>query len=66
MTLRLGSGVQGECANENIVRLAREDGDKELSGSLAKRDMELEARSLWDAVNGRPGEVLYAGAFDGN
>lgn len=64
--VEVGLGVQGEFANENIVRLAREDGDKELSGSLAKRDMELEARSLWDAVNGRPGEVLYAGAFDGN
>jgi hypothetical protein len=48
------------------VRLAREDGEKELSGSVAKRDTELEARSLWDVVNGHPGDVLYAGAFDGN
>ncbi|KAK0742905.1 pyridine nucleotide-disulfide oxidoreductase-like protein [Schizothecium vesticola] len=48
------------------VRLAREDGEKELSGSVARRDTELEARSLWDVVNGHPGDVLYAGAFDGN
>jgi hypothetical protein len=46
------------------VRLAREDGEKELNGTVARRDMELEARALWDAVNGEPGDVLYAGAFD--
>ncbi|KAK5655871.1 hypothetical protein OQA88_5410 [Cercophora sp. LCS_1] len=47
------------------VRLAREDGDKELNGTVARRDMDLEARSLWDAVNGQPGDILYAGRFDG-
>ncbi|KAK4452750.1 thioredoxin reductase [Podospora aff. communis PSN243] len=46
------------------VRLAREDGEKELNGTIAKRDMDLEARSLWDALNGEPGDLLYAGEFD--
>jgi hypothetical protein len=46
------------------VRLAREDGEKELNGTIARRDMELEARSLWDTVNGQPGDILYAGEFD--
>ncbi|KAK0616328.1 hypothetical protein B0T14DRAFT_567935 [Immersiella caudata] len=46
------------------VRLAREDGEKELNGTIARRDMDLEARALWDAVNGEPGDILYAGEFD--
>ncbi|KAK1749381.1 thioredoxin reductase [Echria macrotheca] len=47
------------------VKLAREDGDKELNGTtVSKRDMELEARSLWATVNGSPGDILYAGEFD--
>ncbi|GAB1316357.1 hypothetical protein MFIFM68171_06567 [Madurella fahalii] len=48
------------------VRLAREDGARELAeAGVDKRDMEVEARSLWDAVNGEPGDILYAGEFDG-
>jgi len=49
---------------KDAVRLAREDGDRELNGTVARRDMDLEARSLWDKVNGQPGDILYAGAFD--
>lgn len=53
--------------NGDPVRLAREDGEKELAEEgVEKRDMELEARSLWDTVNGRPGDILYAGEFDGH
>ncbi|KAK4188763.1 thioredoxin reductase [Podospora australis] len=53
------------------LRLALEDGDRELNQSSAtafkmkKRDVELQARNLWDTMNGRPGELLYAGEFDG-
>ncbi|KAL2255485.1 hypothetical protein VTK26DRAFT_3262 [Humicola hyalothermophila] len=47
------------------VSLAREDGGKELNGTdVSKRDLEHEARSLWDTVNGKPGDLLYAGEFD--
>ena len=46
------------------MRLAREDGEKEIAGAVAKRDMGLEARALWDTVN-PSGDVLYAGEFDG-
>jgi len=53
-------------ADCRTVRLAREDGEKELNETaVARRDMELEARSLWDTVNGPPGDILYAGEFDG-
>ena len=51
--------------NNGAVRLAREDGEKELNGTeVSKRDLEHAARSLWDTVNGKPGELLYAGEFD--
>ncbi|KAK0721326.1 hypothetical protein B0T21DRAFT_317007 [Apiosordaria backusii] len=47
------------------VRLAREDGDKVLNGTgVSRRDMEIEARSLWETVSGKPGDILYAGEFD--
>ncbi|KAK4096020.1 FAD/NAD(P)-binding domain-containing protein [Parathielavia hyrcaniae] len=54
------------------VRLAREDGERELRATsvpkdkpkTSKRALEHAARSLWDTVNGEPGEVLYAGEFD--
>lgn len=49
----------------HTVKLGREDGDKELAEAGAtKRDAEHVARSLWDKVNGAPGEALYAGEFD--
>ncbi|KXX80753.1 Thioredoxin reductase [Madurella mycetomatis] len=48
------------------VRLAREDGATELAeADVQRRDMEVEARSLWNMVNGKPGDILYAGEFDG-
>ncbi|KAK3390064.1 pyridine nucleotide-disulfide oxidoreductase-like protein, partial [Podospora didyma] len=53
------------------VRLAREDAAKELDAAAAptttveRREMEhSHARSLWNTVNGKPGELLYAGRFD--
>ncbi|KAK4246544.1 thioredoxin reductase [Corynascus novoguineensis] len=47
------------------VAIAREDGEAELSSAdVSKRDLEPEARSLWDTVNGAPGDILYAGEFD--
>ncbi len=55
----------GTKADSHVVRLAREDGEKELNKTaVARRDMELEARSLWETVNGQPGDILYAGEFD--
>lgn len=53
-------------ADYGAVRLAREDGAQELAeAGVERRDMEVEARSLWNAVNGKPGDILYAGEFDG-
>ncbi|KAL8285773.1 hypothetical protein RB597_002711 [Gaeumannomyces tritici] len=48
------------------VRLAKEDQAREtgVDVSLLRRDVEIEARSLWDKVNGQPGEILYAGEYD--
>ncbi|EAQ87249.1 hypothetical protein CHGG_03868 [Chaetomium globosum CBS 148.51] len=46
------------------VKLAREDGERELNGTVAKRSLDHAARSLWDTVNGAPGDILYAGEFD--
>ncbi|KAK4157296.1 thioredoxin reductase [Chaetomidium leptoderma] len=47
------------------VKLAREDGDKELAeADVSKRGLEHTARSLWQTVNGNPGDMLYAGEFD--
>ena len=51
--------------NNDTVKLAREDGDRELNGTgVSKRDLEHAARSLWEAANGAPGDILYAGEFD--
>lgn len=48
------------------VKLAKEDQAKEtgVDVSLLRRDVEVEARSLWDHVNGQPGDMLYAGSYD--
>ncbi|TLS21294.1 uncharacterized protein PpBr36_10307 [Pyricularia pennisetigena] len=48
------------------VKLAKEEQAKEtgVDVGLLKRDVELEARSLWDHVNGQPGDILYAGEYD--
>ena len=43
--------------------MERENSDDELA-NLKKRSIHDEARSLWDEMNGRPGEMLYAGEFD--
>jgi thioredoxin reductase len=52
-------------ANDETVKIAREDGDKELNGTdVTRRDLEHVARSLWDTVNGESGDILYAGEFD--
>jgi len=64
--VRLAGLILGGRAKNDTVKLAREDAEKEINGTIARRDMELEARSLWDTVNGQPGDILYAGAFDGN
>ncbi|KAL2168215.1 hypothetical protein VTG60DRAFT_274 [Thermothelomyces hinnuleus] len=47
------------------VAIAREDGERELNKTeVSRRDLEPVARSLWDTVNGPPGDILYAGEFD--
>jgi hypothetical protein len=49
------------------VQLGRENEAVELANYKAppsKRDLHVEARELWDTVNGQPGDVLYAGSFD--
>ncbi|SPQ25176.1 494b6195-845f-4301-83e9-b9e826de8de4 [Thermothielavioides terrestris] len=47
------------------VKIGREDGERELNGTdVTKRDLEHVARSLWQTVNGEPGDILYAGEFD--
>ncbi|KAI8315838.1 putative thioredoxin reductase [Colletotrichum sp. SAR11_59] len=49
------------------VRLAKEDQAKETGvelSTLLKRDTEHEERALWDIVNGKRDEILYAGEFD--
>lgn len=52
------------------VQLEREASERELkalnktSSSIASRDVHERARSFWDLVTGKPGEVLYAGKFD--
>jgi thioredoxin reductase len=54
--------------NNDTVKLAREDGDRELNAvngtDVSKRDLEHAARSLWETANGAPGDILYAGEFD--
>ncbi|KAK3905542.1 thioredoxin reductase [Staphylotrichum tortipilum] len=47
------------------VKLAREDGEKDVAEpDVTKRELEHAARSLWETVNGAPGDILYAGEFD--
>lgn len=51
------------------VQLAREDVAAELaaynSSELAARDVwELEPRAVWERMNGQPGDLLHAGAFE--
>ncbi|KAK2041847.1 FAD/NAD(P)-binding domain-containing protein [Colletotrichum somersetense] len=48
------------------VKLAKEDQAKETGvnvGSL-KREAALDERSIWESVNGQPGDILYAGEYD--
>lgn len=50
------------------VQLERENAAKELSAvngtAPAKRSIHEEARDVWERVNGKPGDLLYAGDFD--
>ncbi|TQN67715.1 putative thioredoxin reductase [Colletotrichum shisoi] len=48
------------------VRLAKEDQAKETGVNVTalRRGLELDERSVWEAANGQPGEILYAGEFD--
>lgn len=51
------------------VQLERETAAKELdalknSTAVAKRSLNEEAKSLWERMNGLPGDLLYAGEFD--
>ncbi|KAL2158597.1 hypothetical protein VTH06DRAFT_4079 [Thermothelomyces fergusii] len=47
------------------VAIAKEDAAREVNKrGVSTRDLELVARSLWDTVNGSPGDILYAGEFD--
>lgn len=52
------------------VQLERENAAAELAAvngtsSVARRTVHEEARDVWNRVNGKPGELLYAGDFDG-
>lgn len=52
------------------VQLERETQAEELANypeggeGLEERDVELDARSLWERMNGQPGEILYAGEYE--
>ncbi|KKY19044.1 putative sulphydryl oxidase [Diplodia seriata] len=46
------------------VNLEREDAQKLLAGNITRREAELDSRSIWEVMNGEPGDVLYAGEFD--
>lgn len=52
------------------VQLERETAAKELAAlpesnsTTTKRSVDEHARSLWDEMNGRPDDMLYAGKFD--
>ena len=52
----------------HLVQLARESTEAELAEpgnkTVTRRDIHETARSLWDEVNGQPGDMLYAGDFD--
>ncbi|KAI1081357.1 FAD/NAD(P)-binding domain-containing protein [Whalleya microplaca] len=49
------------------VQLAREEANRELAGNgtaPATRDLDLDPRSVWERMNGHPGDILYAGEFE--
>ncbi|OHE98160.1 hypothetical protein CORC01_06528 [Colletotrichum orchidophilum] len=48
------------------VKLAKEDQAKETGVNVTalKRGLEIEERSFWDAANGKPTDILYAGEYD--
>lgn len=46
-----------------LVQLERETQAVELAG-LPKREAELQERDLWETMNGKRGEMLYAGEFE--
>lgn len=52
------------CANGDTVKLEREDQAVELAGEPAKRDTHLQARDVWETMNGKRGDMLYAGEFE--
>ncbi|SPJ88790.1 related to thioredoxin reductase [Fusarium torulosum] len=45
------------------VQLEREQQSAELAG-LPKREAELQERDVWEVMNGKRGEMLYAGEFE--
>lgn len=51
------------------VQLERETQAEELANfpeggeDLEERDIELDARDVWERMNGQPGEILYAGEY---
>ncbi|PFH55947.1 hypothetical protein XA68_17340 [Ophiocordyceps unilateralis] len=47
------------------VSLEREKAQRLANSGPTKRSIDEEARSVWERMNGRPGELLHAGAFDG-
>lgn len=51
-------------ANYGTVKLEREDQAVELAGEPAKRDTHLQARDIWETMNGKRGDLLYAGEFE--
>ena len=59
-----------EDANESTVQIGREDAAAEIAGADGesapqRRDIHLEARELWNTVNGDDAsDILYAGEFD--
>ncbi|KAK1992884.1 FAD/NAD(P)-binding domain-containing protein [Colletotrichum falcatum] len=46
------------------VKLAKEDQAKETGVDVGSLKRGLEERSVWEAANGQPGDILYAGEFD--
>lgn len=50
------------------MRLERENQAEELAeadkSDPKKRDTQLDARDVWERMNGKPGDLLHAGEFE--
>ncbi|KAJ4153496.1 hypothetical protein LMH87_009981 [Akanthomyces muscarius] len=55
--------VQLERENSAAL-IASLNGTSSESSGISGRSLHEEARAVWDEMNGRPGDVLYAGEFD--